>query len=395
MYPTTRFRMAYDQLVKSQGEKSGVKQYLKILYAAKHEGLDFVDEVLRWFLSEGQPITARDVEATVKSRQQIPGPTDVNVEPPCLDAFDSLLQHKEVYHEEETDSFEQSHAIGEDRYELEAYDRHVQTLGPAEGTQVADVSGDSHHGGGAGGARALDAHAVLIGPGQAGMPIEKPKPHCPLDEKLPSLDGQDMGAIQLVSASAACGTAVRDASQRRLPGSTGQPADFREARFGEDQSLVCVGRPAGATRSIGLLLNLSDVGPGIVTGKAGLSLGTDHQEAPQVRSVDHRRSGLCPAEPRRDGSSVHAAGRAIRTRKRSSELESCVFALGANLQRPHDDGSCHRSAHSSLRDHRAQHTQLSAGGRQTQQEGENQTSRVKHWLKNIGEIIFHGHSNCR
>ena len=52
MYPTTRFRMAYDQLLKSTTEASAVKQYLKLLYAAKHEGLDLVDDVLRWFLTE-------------------------------------------------------------------------------------------------------------------------------------------------------------------------------------------------------------------------------------------------------------------------------------------------------------------------------------------------------
>ena len=189
MYPTTRFRMAYDQLVKSQGEKSGVKQYLKILYAAKHEGLDFVDEVLRWFLSKGKPITASDVEATVKSRQQIPGPTDVNVEPPSLDAFDSLLQHKEVYHEENTDLFEHSQQSDEGCCGLEAYDRHVHTLRPAEGTEVTDVSGGSRGCGRAGGTRALDSHTVFVGPGQSGMPIPKPKPHCPVDEKLASLGG--------------------------------------------------------------------------------------------------------------------------------------------------------------------------------------------------------------
>ena len=46
MYPTTRFRMAYDQLLQNTTEKSAVKQYLKLLHAAKHEGLEFVDDAL-------------------------------------------------------------------------------------------------------------------------------------------------------------------------------------------------------------------------------------------------------------------------------------------------------------------------------------------------------------
>ena len=43
LYPTTRFRLAYDTLVKNTTELSAVKQYLKILHAATHEGLDTVD----------------------------------------------------------------------------------------------------------------------------------------------------------------------------------------------------------------------------------------------------------------------------------------------------------------------------------------------------------------
>jgi len=393
MYPTTRFRMAYDQLVKSQGDMPGVKQYLKILYAAKHEGLDAVDDVLRWFFSEGKTITASDVEATFKSRQQIPGPTDVNVEPPSLDVFDSLLQHKEVYHEETTDLGEQSDEV---RCDLDAYDRHLQTLGPAEGTEVTDVSGGSHHGGGAGGTRALDAHAVLIGLGQPGVPIAKPKPHCPLDEKRPSLGRQDLGAIRLVSASAACDTAVRNASQWRLPRPTGQPADFRETGFGQDEPPMRIGRPAGAAGAIGLLLHLSDVGPGIAASQAGLSLGTGHQEATQVRSVDHRRSGLCPAEPGRDGGFVYVAVGTIRAGECHVEQQSPVLEVGADLQGPHDHGGGHRPVDPSFGDHRAEHPQLSPRSGQAEKEAHTGFEKISTWIRGLANSRFPlGHSNCR
>ncbi len=64
MYPTTRFRMAYDQLRQSTSEASAVKQYLKLLHAAKHEGLDLVDDTLRWFLAEGKAIKADDMSGS-------------------------------------------------------------------------------------------------------------------------------------------------------------------------------------------------------------------------------------------------------------------------------------------------------------------------------------------
>jgi hypothetical protein len=49
LYPTTRFRMAYDTLLKNTTQASAIKQCLKILHAAKHEGRETVDDILRWF----------------------------------------------------------------------------------------------------------------------------------------------------------------------------------------------------------------------------------------------------------------------------------------------------------------------------------------------------------
>ena len=95
MYSTTRFRMAYDQLLSSTTEASAVKQYLKLLHAAKHEGLDLIDDALRWFLTEGKAIRADDVLSIVKAQQQLPAPTDVNVDTPDLSEFDCLLPHKQ------------------------------------------------------------------------------------------------------------------------------------------------------------------------------------------------------------------------------------------------------------------------------------------------------------
>jgi Mu transposase-like protein len=383
LYPTTRFRMAYDQLVQRMGEADAVKQYLKILYAAKYEGLDRVDDVLRWFLNEGKPITAADVEASAKCPPPIPGPTDVQVEPPSLETFDSLLQHKEVYHEPEVEMFPSSHGHDEDRGGLEDYDRYVQIAGAAQGVEVTDVPGGPPHGGRASGAGGLDAHAVLVGLGPAGMPVATAEPHRPPAEKLASADRQELGAVRLAPSSAACHAAVRDASPRRLPRSPGQPAGLREARLRQIASPLCLGRPTGATGPVGVLLDLSDVGPGVVAREARPALGTGDPETPQVRGVDHRRPGLCAAEPRGDGSVVHAVGPALRAGQRSAEFEPGVLQLGADLQGPHDHGRGHRPVDPPLGHHRTQHSQLSTGSGQTGQETANRIRRVSDWFNTL------------
>jgi transposase len=389
LYPTTRFRMAYDQLLARNGERAAVKQYLKILHAAKHEGLDLVDDVLRWFLAEGKTIAAKEVLDSVSRRQQIPAPTDVHVESPDLGAFDSLLLHKEVYDDKATQvgqrevdrqdaSIEESCLV---EAQLEAYDRHVEALGAIEGTASADVPGTASRGCGAGGERGVDAHAIPLRAGDEGMPGTTPESDRTLDAELASVGGQDLGTIPVVSHSAACEAAVRDPSQRRVLGSSGQPADFWETWFREDQSVVCAGGPAGKASSIGLLHDVPAPGPGTAAREAGFAPGAVDQEAPQVRGVDHRRPGLRPAESRRDGGLVHPVVGAVRARECALEQQPTVLKMGTHLPRSHDHRCGDRPLDPSFRNHRAEHPQLSTRSRQAEQTRPAGFTRIRTWLQ--------------
>ena len=380
MYPTTRFRMAYDQLLSSTTEASAVRQYLKILHAAKHEGLDLVDDTLRWFLATGKPIHADDVLKFVTAKQTLPGPTDVRVDAPDLSVFDSLLQHKDVYDEQDADHVDRQAADVEVKAALAAYDRHVEAAGSAQGVAAADVSRKSHADGRASGAGALDPHTVPRGPGREGVSGETPESDSSAHAKCPSAGREDVGSGQLVATTAACDSAIRNTSAGGLPGPPGQPAGVRQARFGQNDAALCVGRSARDARSSRLLLNLPDAGPGVVTGQTGLASGAGNQEAPQVRSPDHRRLGLRPAESRGNGSSLHTAVREIRKGQCASEFEPALFKMGADLQGPHDHRCCDRPVDPSLGDHRTQHPQLST---RTGQKETTQINRLKHWFENL------------
>lgn len=106
----------------------------QVLELLQFQCADLVDDALRWFLSEGTPINAGAVETAVKSKQRLPSPTDVNIDPPNLAVFDSLLQHKDVYDEEETAIVDQSQTR-EAGGELEVYDQYVNALGAIEGAK--------------------------------------------------------------------------------------------------------------------------------------------------------------------------------------------------------------------------------------------------------------------
>ena len=157
MFPTTRFRMAYDQLLASTTERSAVKQYLGILHSAKHEGLDLVDDILRWFINEGKTITSDEVLEAISKRQDVPPATDVNVEEPDLSTFDSLLENMEVYDDKE------NNPEIEISCDLAAYDEHAGACGTPEGATATNVSGTPRIVGGASSSGEVDLHPLPCG----------------------------------------------------------------------------------------------------------------------------------------------------------------------------------------------------------------------------------------
>jgi len=397
MYPTTRFRMAYDQLLKSTTQRSAVKQYLKLLYAAKHEGLDRVDDVLRLFLKSGKAIEVDEILAAVMADTQIPLPTEIHVEATDLSVFDSLLLHKEVYDDEETSSVhEQAENSSNENSETEdglaAYDRHVQSSGTAEVTASSDVSRELPGDVGSGGSGALDTHPVPGGDGRAGMSGKNPKPDRAIDAELELVGGQDLGSIRLVPVATACETTVRDTSARGLSGSTGQRVDFWKTGFRQDHVAFGTRRSTRQAGTVGLFHNVPDVGASPAPSQTGLASGAGGQEDSKVRRLDHRRLGIRPARPRGNGGLVHVVVGKIRTGQRSTQLQSSVFEMGTDLQGSDDDGRCDRPIDSSFGDYRTQHSKLSTRG------CKNETSQQKKqtsWFKTIINSFLNVPSNCR
>ena len=390
MFPTTRFRLAYDQLLQNTTEASAVKQYLKLLYAAKHEGLDLVDDALRWFLTTGQALHADAVLKAVAANGQLPAPTAVAVDAPDLSVFDSLLQHKDVYDDQETSDFPPQTTNDADDGQLAAYDRHVEAAGSTQGVAPTNTPRDPLVDGRASGTRTLDAHAVLGGAGRQGMSSKTPESHSAFDAQCQFVSGQDLGSIELVSVAPACHATIRDTSSRRLLGSPRQLADLWKTRIGKNDVAVGTRGSAGEARSCGLLLDLPDVGPGVAASQTRPEAGACHQEAPEVRSLDHRRSGLCAAESGGDGSTVHAAVGTIRTRQRTDQLEPAVLKMGTDIQRPDDHGGGDRPTDPSLRDHRAQQ-----GPQLSPRRSQEKATRFNRWCGGLTRLFSLGTSNCR
>jgi hypothetical protein len=93
LFPTTRFRMAYDALAE-QNRSRADKEYLQILYLAARETEAGVDEALNRLLSSGWAISARAVGELLREGQEPEPARDPAITPVDLTVYDGLLDVK-------------------------------------------------------------------------------------------------------------------------------------------------------------------------------------------------------------------------------------------------------------------------------------------------------------
>jgi hypothetical protein len=89
LFPTHRFRMAYDWL--KERKAKAAKEYLRILYLAAMQNEAMVDYALRTLIDEEKAISVESVKSIMNSVEQVPSPTDVTIGKIDLGLYDALL----------------------------------------------------------------------------------------------------------------------------------------------------------------------------------------------------------------------------------------------------------------------------------------------------------------
>ena len=92
LFPTSRFRIAYDDLKQRHSQRMAAKQYLNILHLAARESETAVDDVLRMMIDKNMSICAEQVEALVRSGQSVAVATRVRIPAVDLACYDRLLE---------------------------------------------------------------------------------------------------------------------------------------------------------------------------------------------------------------------------------------------------------------------------------------------------------------
>ena len=91
LFPTHRFRVAYDQLTRRLNGRSS-KEYLRILELAARENEAAVDEALGYLLDTERVISIGAVSKRLGSGEAIGAPRDVVIDEVELSAYDALLE---------------------------------------------------------------------------------------------------------------------------------------------------------------------------------------------------------------------------------------------------------------------------------------------------------------
>jgi hypothetical protein len=269
MFPTSHFRMAYDELSRNHTPRVAAREYLKILQLAARDSEDAVQDALRLALKENQAIRFEMIRLSVERQLQVPPVTDVNIEPPNLKDFDSLLQYPDM----EVDTYEypcetesQSSAVavttdsGVEIPEANAPSGREPDEFPADaaipGTATADVSGTLRAAGGAGNARDAESCGIPVGTDSPGMPGSPREPNCPSAAAVPTADRENVAEFRLDPSAPPGGSPDGKSSRRVVPGPPREPAGVWETRFGEEPLSLRVGRTACSAGTFGVLHTL-------------------------------------------------------------------------------------------------------------------------------------------
>jgi transposase len=90
LFPTSRFRMAYDLLLETK-PSAGKKEYLLILQIAARRGQDGVEQALHRLQEAGASIGAKEVLASIEQNQVVNEVRGVYIAPVDLLAYDALI----------------------------------------------------------------------------------------------------------------------------------------------------------------------------------------------------------------------------------------------------------------------------------------------------------------
>jgi hypothetical protein len=192
LFPTSRFRMAYDYLAATASGRAD-RDYLGILHLAARQGEAEVDEALRRLLELGGGVSLTAVEALVRQGQAPARVMEANVAPINLSTYDDLLESKEVW-------YESGRGKG----------REAATGERLEGTALAGDARSVRDSGGPGPAGVAELRALPAGTGASGVRAAPAQARGTDPEGIAAAAGEEPGDVRSETVTGEGGAASAD-----------------------------------------------------------------------------------------------------------------------------------------------------------------------------------------
>ncbi len=255
LYPSSRFRLAYDVLCAQQPERSA-KEYLGILHLAARRSESGVEAALQRLLEAGERLSVAAVEAELRDGDKPLSLLEVAVGKVDLASYDALLLGKEAEDER----------------------REGDAGGVLEGAASAGVPAELRGAGAASAAGVAQLRAIPAGVGPARVPGAAGQPDRAAAAAVALTAGEELvvaGAEAISGQGAAAGA---DAAGGVVRGPSGERVVLRGAGLGQDAFAGVGGPGAGKVGSEGAVLDVRPAGARAAAGEAGAEAEPDAED---------------------------------------------------------------------------------------------------------------------
>jgi hypothetical protein len=268
LFPSSRFRLAYDELCRQQPERAA-REYLQILHLAARRTEAGVEAALARLVGQGQALSAGAVEEQLRRSDKPLSVTDVVVAAVDLRVYDALLG-------------------GEEARDGDEPQREGDAGGVPEGVAPAGVPAGLRGAGAAGAAGGAELRAVPAGAGGAGVPGAAAEPDRAAAARVAAAAGEELAGVgpEAVPAEGAAagpgpaGGVVRGPARER-PG-------LRGPGLGQNAPVMCAIPGAGAGGPQGAVHDVQPLGAGPLSLQEGSEIKSGPEAAGGLRGAADR-----------------------------------------------------------------------------------------------------------
>ena len=359
LFPTSRFRQAYDELLRTLSERPASRAYLEILQLAAQGSESAVDGALAKLLAEGRPLSRAAVEALVQSDANLSVTTLVQVAAVDLHSYDGLLPT--LFGETVSCGglLSQEHKEAKDGSGTEGV-----AGGMFAGVAPAGDAAGVRSGGATSAAGVVELPGFSGGIGGAGGAAAASEPHRPAVEGVAAAVGEKLAEPGPEALAGEGDPAVAQLVIGGFSGPARECVGVRQCGLGKNAQPLRRGSGVGSAGTANPVHDDEPAGAGVAQSQTRPGPEVPAQATEPLGRLADRRPGLCATEPGGNGGVVHALGGTVRAWQRVGDEQPGVLAVGADLQGPDDNGGSHRPAGAPLRDPGTECAQLSSGGGQ-------------------------------